>query len=377
MKRANIGMKKKKILQVNKSYYPTIGGIEMTVQQIAEGLNEQTEMRVLVCSENKRLVTEVINGVKITRIPSIFKWGNLPIPLGLNRALRDLSKEQDVIHLHMPFPFGDLACLLSGYKGKIVLWWHSDVVRQKKMMLFYKPIMFKMLKRADVIVVATEGHINGSAYLQPFREKCVIIPFGVNKRIELAADDYIANRKWETRGDKVRFLFVGRLVYYKGCKVLLKAFSHVKKAELVLVGTGVMEDDLRHLAKELEIEDKVYFMGEVIEEELFRQYAQCDVFVLPSIAKSEAFGLVQIEAMAFGKPVINTKLASGVPYVSLDKVTGLTVEPGDAEGLSKAMQWMAEHEEERLAMGDAARKRMKEEYCLEKMLEQIYKVYVS
>lgn len=377
MKRVGIGMEKKKILQVNKSYYPTIGGIEKTVQQIAEGLNGQTEMSVLVCSENRRLVEETINGVRITRVPSIFKWGNLPIPLGFNSALCRLSKEQDVIHLHMPFPFGDLACLLSGYKGKIVLWWHSDVVRQKKMMFFYKPIMLKMLRRADVIVAATEGHINGSAYLQPFREKCVIIPFGVNKKIELAADDYIANRKWESKKGKVRFLFVGRLVYYKGCKVLLEAFAHVKRSELVLVGSGVMEDDLRHLAKELEIEDNVCFMGEISEKELIRQYAQCDVFVLPSVAKSEAFGLVQIEAMAFGKPVINTKLPSGVPYVSIDKVTGLTVEPEDTEGLSKAMQWMAEHEEERHAMGEAARERMKKEYCLEKMLERVYNVYVS
>ena len=370
-------MNKKKILQVNKSYYPTIGGIEKTVQQIAEGLNEQTEMNVLVCSENRYAVAEVINGVKVTRVPSIFKWGNLPIPLGFNSALRRLSKEQDVIHLHMPFPFGDLACLLSGYKGKIVLWWHSDVVRQKKMMLLYKPIMLGMLKRADAIVVATEGHINGSAYLQPFREKCVIIPFGVNKNIELVADEYMANRNKATKHHKVRFLFVGRLVYYKGCKFLLEAFAHVKDAELVIVGSGVMEEELKQLARDLQINEDVHFMGEVSEEELSRQYAQCDVFVLPSIAKSEAFALVQIEAMAFGKPVINTNLPSGVPYVSIDKVTGLTVEPEDVEGLSKAMQWMAEHEEERLAMGEAARKRMKEEYRLEKMLERVYEVYVS
>lgn len=377
MKRVSIGMEKKKILQVNKSYYPTIGGIEKTVQQIAEGLSEQTEMSVLVCSENRRLVEETINGVKITRVPSIFKWGNLPIPLGFNSALRQLSKAQDVIHLHMPFPFGDLACLLSGYKGKIVLWWHSDVVRQKKMMLLYKPIMLGMLKRADAIVVATEGHINGSAYLEPFREKCVIIPFGVNKNTELVADEYMANREKTIKNNKIRFLFVGRLVYYKGCKVLLESFAQVKDAELVIVGSGVMEEELKQLARKLQINEDVHFMGEVSEEELLRQYAQCDVFVLPSIAKSEAFALVQIEAMAFGKPVINTNLPSGVPYVSLDKITGLTVKPGDVESLSVAMQWLVEHEEERLAMGDAARKRMKEEYRLEKMLERVYNIYVT
>lgn len=368
-------MKKIRVLQVNKSYYPVIGGIEKTVKQIAEGLSDRTDMSVLVCSENRHLIKEVINGVKITRVPSIFKWGNLPIPVGFNCALRRLSKEQDVIHLHMPFPFGDLACLLSGYKGKLVLWWHSDIVRQKKMMLLYKPIMLRMLKRADVIVVATEGHINGSSYLEPYRNKCVIIPFGVNKNTELAADEYKSNGKPDIKNEKLRFLFVGRLVYYKGCKILLEAFSKVENAELIMVGSGVMEEELKQFAKMLNIDENVHFLGEVSEEELYRQYAGCDVFVLPSVAKSEAFGLVQIEAMAFGKPVINTKLPSGVPYVSIDGVTGITVEPENAETLAEAMQWLAGHEEERLAMGEAARRRMKEEYRLEKMLERVLNVY--
>lgn len=123
------------------------------------------------------------------------------------------------------------------------------------------------------------------------------------------------------------------------------------------------------------ISDTVHFMGEVREDELLRQYAMCDVLVLPSIAKSEAFALVQIEAMAFGKPVINTNLPSGVPYVSVDKVTGLTVKPGDVQSLAKAMQWMEAHKEERVKMGEAARQRMKEEYRMEKMLERVYNVY--
>ena len=101
----------------------------------------------------------------------------------------------------------------------------------------------------------------------------------------------------------------------------------------------------------------------------------CDVFVLPSVARSEAFGLVQIEAMAFGKPVINTDLPSGVPYVSLDKITGFTVPPGNVSALADAMQWMAEHEEGREKMGEQARKRMKEEYRMETMLARVAELY--
>ena len=117
------------------------------------------------------------------------------------------------------------------------------------------------------------------------------------------------------------------------------------------------------------------FFCSLSEEELCKQYADCDVFVLPSVAKSEAFGLVQMEAMAFGKPVINTNLPSGVPYVSLNGETGLTVEPGSANELAEAMQWMVDHKEERLTMGKKARERMKAEYRLEDMTARTLALY--
>lgn len=371
-------MEKKRILQINKLYYPYVGGIERVVQQIAEGLADKTDMKVLVSSENKKLVEEEINGVQVIRVPSVGMIGNLPIPFGLTRKLGSLKNEVDVLHLHMPYPFGDLACLLSGYKGKIVVWWHSDVVRQKKMMLLYKPIMNKMLKRADVIIVATKGHIEGSAYIKPYQDKCVIIPFGVDEKIEYEADKFISKKKETvTKTSKVQFLFIGRLVYYKGCKVLLEAFKDIENAELTMVGSGDMEQELKELAKVYHIEDKVRFCGEVTEDELYRHLENCDVFVLPSIVRSEAFGLVQIEAMAFGKPVINTNLPSGVPYVSLDKITGLTVPPENVQALEEAMQWMVDHGDERYEMGIRARKRIKEEYRMETMLERVLKVYDS
>lgn len=374
---------KKRVLQLNKLYYPAIGGIERTVQQVAEGLSEDVEMSVLTCAEGMHGSTEQIHGVTVYRLPSLFRVDSLPIPIGYVRKLRKLGKKQDIVHLHMPFPIGDLACFLSGYQGRLVLWWHSDVVRQKKMMHLYKPLMHWTLRRADAIVVATQGHIEGSAYLKPFREKCVIIPFGVDQGIEKAADDYIMrqSRTDETMRlpskKRLRFLFVGRLVYYKGCEVLLRAFCKVKNAELVLVGSGALEEEYRKFVREHQMEDRVRLLGEIPEESLYQQFADCDVFVLPSVMRSEAFGLVQIEAMAFGKPVINTRLSSGVPYVSQDRITGLTVRPGDADELADAMNWMVEHPEERREMGMQARKRMKQEYRMETMLERIRKLYRS
>ncbi len=372
-------MKKKKVLQINKRYFPYIGGIERVVQQIAEGLADEMDMTVLACSTGRHREEYVREGVKVIQVPSLGTWGkSLPIPLGLIREMRKQAKQQDVIHLHMPFPFGDIACLCSGFKGKIVLWWHSDVVRQKRMMHFYKPVMKRMMKRADVIVVANEGLIEGSDYLKEYRDKCVIIPFGVEKRIEEIADRYMEQPEPDrVRKDtgRVRFLFVGRLVYYKGCKVLLEAFRQVRDAELIMVGCGKLEQHLKRMAEDYGLGDRVTFLGKVSEDELCCQYKNCDVFVLPSVVKSEAFGLVQIEAMSFGKPVINTALPSGVPYVSIDGVTGLTVPVENPDALADAMQWMVEHEEERLEMGKRARMRVEEKYRFNMMIQSIKKVY--
>lgn len=368
-----------RVLQINKYYHPHIGGIERVVQQVAEGLAEETNMTVLVSAEDKKYHEELINGAKIIRLPRHIKFGSMPISFGLFGKLRKLSKEQDIIHLHMPFPIGDLACLLSGYKGKIVLWWHSDVVRQKKLMLLYKPVMLRMLKRADVIIAATQGHIDGSMYLKPFEAKCRIIPYGVEQSIETAADKYVAeNKALQKNGEKthpVRFLFVGRYAYYKGCDVLLEAFAKVKGAELVMAGSGGREEQLKQKAEVLGQVGKIRFTGKMSDEELRKEYADCDILVLPSTARSEAFGLVQIEAMAFGKPVINTKLPSGVPYVSIHGETGLTVEPGNVEQLAEAMQWMVDHKEERFRMGEQAKERMKAEYRLKNMMARMLELY--
>lgn len=371
-------MKKIKVLQVNKLYDPFIGGVEKVVQQIADGLSSQTNMRVLVCNETKEDVTEIIHGVKVHRSGSFGMLGNMPLSVKFLRDLKKVSKSCDILHFHMPFPIGDLAGLLSGYQGKVVVWWHSDVVRQKKMMLLYRPVMERFLKRADAIIVATQGHIDGSAYLGPYKDKCRVIPFGVNPEIEKKADQWVAENKAKEEKREhtpVRFLFVGRLVYYKGCKTLLEAFASVRNAELVMIGEGPLKQELICLAERLEVSERVHFLGNVEDAVLDENFAACDVFVLPSIARSEAFGLVQTEAMVYEKPVINTNLPSGVPYVSIHKQTGLTVEPEDVKGLADAMNWMVGHKEEREEMGKRARARVKECFQLQDMLDGVLALY--
>ena len=372
-----------RVLQVNKLYYPVTGGIERVVQQLAEGLCEDTDTKVLVCRRKGRTIVEQIAGIEVTRASSMGMLSSLPLSVSFLWKFRRMAKDRDIIHIHMPFPLGDLACFLSGYKGRVILWWHSDIVRQKKLMKLYRPLMEWLLRRADCIVVATQGHIDGSKYLKPYQEKCRIIPFGVDLKIEKEADRWYEEgrllERSEEKPDAVKFLFVGRLVYYKGCRTMIEAFVQAAKGnsriQLDIVGTGSLEPELKKQTEELGLTDRIYFHADVSDDELIQYFKECDVFVLPSLQRSEAFGLVQIEAMAFGKPVINTKLPSGVPYVSLHGETGLTVEPGNAAELAEAMQYLAEHPVERCRMGERARARMDEQFRMDKMLERVLRLY--
>ena len=372
-----------RVLQVNKLYYPVTGGIERVVQQLAEGLCEDTDTKVLVCRRKGRTIVEQIAGIEVTRASSMGMLSSLPLSVSFLWKFRRMAKDRDIIHIHMPFPLGDLACFLSGYKGRVILWCHSDIVRQKKLMKLYRPLMEWLLRRADCIVVATQGHIDGSKYLKPYQEKCRIIPFGVDLKIEKEADRWYEEgrllERSEEKPDAVKFLFVGRLVYYKGCRTMIEAFVQAAKGnsriQLDIVGTGSLEPELKKQTEEMGLTDRIYFHADVSDDELIQYFKECDVFVLPSLQRSEAFGLVQIEAMAFGKPVINTKLPSGVPYVSLHGETGLTVEPGNAAELAEAMQYLAEHPVERCRIGERARARMEEQFRMDKMLKRVLQLY--
>ena len=158
-------------------------------------------------------------------------------------------------------------------------------------------------------------------------------------------------------------------------QAFIKAFTNNSNIFLDIVGTGPLEQEMKQMVYEAGIQEFVNFYANVEDEELAEFFGACDVFVLPSVVRSEAFGLVQIEAMAFGKPVINTNLPSGVPHVSLDKVTGLTVQPESVEELADAMCYLANHPKERKEMGAQARKRMKEMYRMDTMLKNVYQLY--
>ena len=156
--------------------------------------------------------------------------------------------------------------------------------------------------------------------------------------------------------------------------MLLRAFARTEGCALFLAGEGVLEPQLRQEAQELGVADRVFFLGRLSDSDLRAAFRDCDLFVLPSVANSEAFGIVQLEAMVYGKPVINTALPTGVPLVSLDGETGLTVPPGDENALADAIRTLAEDDDRREAYGAAAQRRVLEEFELHSMIDRVYRV---
>ena len=223
-------MKKLKVLEVNKAYYPHIGGIETLVKQYSEELGEfGADVRTLVCRDDKGgTVKEVVNGVPVIRAGSFGTYFSCPLSLHFIREFRRMAKKADVVHINVPFPLADAALLLSGFKGRVVVSWHSDIVKQKKLLALYKPLLKYLLNRADMIFVATEGHIDGSDFLPEYREKCRILPYGVTVEDYLNIDRKPILTEKLTDKNSVKVFFTGRLVYYKGVDVLLKAFAKVK-----------------------------------------------------------------------------------------------------------------------------------------------------
>ncbi len=364
------------ILQVNKAYYPHIGGIETLVETFSGEFSKRAdaEVEVLVCTEKGKSHHETIDGVSVEYAASFGTYFSCPLSFDFLKKFRKLSRWADVIEIHTPFPLGDLACLLSGFRGIVVVAWHSDVVRQKTLLRFYGPLLRWLLRRADAVIVATPGHIESSAFLPAFREKCHVIPYGIDVDAYLAVPRKPILQAKLSAPENVRFLFVGRFVYYKGIDVLLDAFAKTAGSELFLVGTGTPEE-MAHLTEKISasgITKRVHFLGNLSTPDLRAAFSDCDIFVLPSIANSEAFGIVQLEAMVYGKPVINTNLPTGVPYVSVDGESGITVPPEDIEALAAAMQRLTDDPALREKYGAAAARRVAEHFQEKDMISETF-----
>ena len=374
---------------VNKYYSPPhVGGVETVVRTLSEGLVEHAGARVraLVCNEGGRPVEETIGGVRVIRLKRQLALSSAPVATSMAAALRaeahrpsadDLSPA-DCFNFHSPYPWGELCFLWSRPDVPSVVLYHSDIVRQRQLLTAYRPFLERFLDRVDLIVVSSPNLVKGSDFLAPRADKCRVVPFGLPQE-QLSVTPSIMRRAAELRASHAGrhiVLFVGRLVYYKGVDVLLRAMTSVD-ADLVLIGRGPFEADLRRLAADCGIAAHATFLEPQDIDELSAWYHAADVLCLPSVARSEAFGLVQIEAHAAGTPVVSTNLPTGVPFANLDGVTGLIVQPGDAHALAAALTRLLSDDELRLRLGRQAQNRALREFTVPRMVAGTMQAYAE
>lgn len=357
-----------RVLHVGKFYPPHRGGMESHLELLCRRLVPEADVSVVVSHDGRQTVREVIGGVPVTRVGTVATLASASISPGLVRAIRRHPAE--VVHFHHPNPTAVLAYLASGHRGRLVVTYHSDIVRQRVLGALFDPVLHRFLRRADAILATSPDYAASSPVLRRHGDRVHVVPFGIDA-------EAFATRPEEADAVRARHgprmvLAVGRLVYYKGFDYLVRAMAGVD-ATLVIVGDGPLRGALERRAREVGAAERVHFAGAVAD--LAPYYHAAEVFAFPSVARSEAFGIAQLEAMACGVPVVNTALDTGVPFVSPHGVTGLTVPPADADALAAALRTLLGDPALRARLGEAGRARATGELSAESMVRRTLGVY--
>lgn len=356
-----------RILQINKLYPPAIGGVEAHVATLSRRLSELPGMSVtVVCAGDRWARKEEMDGnVRVVRLPSLGHFRSAPVAWGFGSEM--LRVRADILHFHFPYPPAAISYLRARPRGRVVVTWHSDIVRQRALLRFLRRPLREFLDRADRILVTSPRLLEFSPQLSPYRTKCVVVPLGIE----------VSGLAPGPETQPLTILCAGRLVYYKGHAVLLDALARLRGQPwlLEIAGEGPLERSLRKKATTLGIAEQVRFRGRVSDSELHALLRSCAVLAMPSVASSEAFGLVQLEAFASAKPVVSTDLPTGVPYVNLHCRTGFVVPPGDSAALAQALGRLLADQKLRSRMGRAGFARLYREFLADRMAVRVRRVY--
>ncbi len=369
-----------RVLYLYKDYYPILGGIENHIRVLAEGMRARgVETRVLVTNTANRTIEETIGGVPVVKTARQVNVSSAPVSLPFFTRLPKLEQGVDIAHAHMPYPPGEIAQLLGGRARRFVVTYHSDIVRQRLLGALYRPFLWQVLRQARLISVSNPVYLQDSPFLRRNADKCRIIHYGLELS-RFAATPAVASEAatWRARYDnRPLLLFVGRLRHYKGVNVLVEAMRQLPQATALIVGIGPMQAEWRQQAQAAGLLDRVHFLGEQPDAALTALYHAADIFVLPSTNRAETLGIVQLEAMACGRPLICTELGTGTSYVNQHGVTGLVVPPNDAPALAAAVQQLLDNPAAAAQMGEAGRRRAHAEFSVAAMLDRTLDFYAE
>lgn len=359
------------VLHIGKFYPPHSGGMETHLRDLAVRQTKTAQVKVIVANSAPWRESSVMDGVNVTRVARVATIASMPVCPGLVGAIR--SSPADLVHIHVPNPGAALAFLMSGHTGRLVITHHADTLGRQFLRRFSDPFVHSLMRRASRIIVTSNRYLSFSSELTPFRDKCRVIPLGINIQDAVCTDSEEILRIHQRFGERL-ILAVGRLVPYKGFDILIRAMKHVD-ARLLLIGTGPQYESLAGLITSEYLGKKITMLGRV--DDISPYLAAASIFVLPSVTRAEAFGIVQLEAMAAGLPVINTDIDSGVPEVCLHGETGITVPPLDSAALSEAIQLLLSRNYLRVQFGKAASARVRAEYTTDLMAERTLSLYAE
>jgi rhamnosyl/mannosyltransferase len=311
----------------------------------------------------------------VERVPTLFSVGVMPVSPRLPLAIRRIVSTADIVHFHEPYPLATLWLLLAPRPRRLVVTWHADIYRQKILKPYAEWVQHRLASRADALFTTTKRMAEHSRFLRRHMDRIRLMPFMIDtKPFDARRDDQARLAAIRERWGGRYALAFGRLVEYKGFDVLIDAVSGTD-IRVVMVGQGRLRDSLAAQARARGVAGQIVFAGAVDDETARDLYCACEFFAFPSVHHNEGFGLVQLEAMAAGRPVINTWLPTSVPEVSLDGVSGLTVKPHDADGLRTAMLrlWQDDALRQKLAAGALAR--VREHFARERVAARICEIY--
>lgn len=361
-----------KILQIGKFPKEHCGGVESAVFGLSEILSRDHEVEVVTSSLGRNGGVERAGNLTVRKLPT---WGVLfstPLTPSLISYLR--TARFDVIQISFQNPMAVLAYGLARPKGKLVIWYHHDIVRQRLLGLLIGPMLRWILRRADAVVATSSAYAKSSRLLKDWAGKTVIIPLGIDGGPLNDPREVDWARRIQDRYGAPLVLFIGRLVYYKGLGTLIEAMKGLD-AKLLIIGSGPLELELQKLAEDSGLEDRVIFEKVPPEESLGRYIHSCDLLALPSIERTEAYGLTLLEAMACGKPVIATELGTGTSFVCEHEKNGLVVPPRSVRALHDAMKRLLSDPALGRRLGGEGRRRFKAKFTGEAMAKSFVALY--